>query len=102
VEQAVDAGLDLDERAVVGQVPDLALDDGARRVLLAHQLPRVDLGLLHAEADFLLVLVDLKDDDIDLLLGVTSSEGWLTRRVQDISEMWTRPSMPSSRRTNAP
>jgi hypothetical protein len=34
VEQAVDAGLDLDERAVVGEVADLALDDRAGGVLL--------------------------------------------------------------------
>jgi hypothetical protein len=34
VQQAVDARLDLDERAVVGEVADLALDDGAGRVLL--------------------------------------------------------------------
>ena len=66
VQQAVDAFLDLDERAVVGQVADLALDDRAGRVLLGHQRPGVDLGLLHAEADFLLVLVDLQDDDLDL------------------------------------
>jgi hypothetical protein len=33
VEEAVDAGLDLDERAVVGEVADGALDDRAVRVL---------------------------------------------------------------------
>jgi hypothetical protein len=67
VQQAVDARLDLDERAVVGEVADLALDDGARRVLLGDELPGVHLGLLHAEADLLLVLVDVEDDDFDLL-----------------------------------
>jgi hypothetical protein len=31
----------------------------------ADELPGVDLGLLHAERDFLLVLVDVEDDDVD-------------------------------------
>jgi hypothetical protein len=68
VEQAVDARLDLDERAVVGEVADLAFDHGARGVLLADELPGVDLDLLHAEADFLLVLVDLEHDDVHFLV----------------------------------
>jgi hypothetical protein len=71
-------------------------------VLLGDELPGVDLGLLHAEGDLLLVLVDVEDDDIDRSPMLTISEGWLTRRVQDISEMWTRPSMPSSSLTKAP
>ena len=32
----------------------------------------------------------------------TTSCGWLMRLLQDISEMWTKPSMPSSSLTNAP
>ena len=69
MQQAVDAFFDLDERAVVGDVADLALDHGARRVLLGHLLPGILLDLLHAEADLLLVLVDLEDLDLDLLAG---------------------------------
>ena len=68
MQQAVDAFFDLDERAVVGDVADLALDHRAGRVLLGHALPGVLLDLLHAEADFLLVLVDLQDLDLDLLV----------------------------------
>src|SRR6185312_9599646 len=60
VQKPVDAFFDLDERAVVGDVADLALDDRARRILLGHALPGVLLDLLHAERDFLLVLVDLQ------------------------------------------
>ena len=70
MQQAVDAFLDLDERAVVGEVADLALDDGVGRVLLGHARPGVGLDLLHAEADFLLVLVDVQDDDLDLVAEV--------------------------------
>ena len=59
---------DLDEARVVGDVADLALDHGARRVLLGHALPGVLLDLLHPEGDLLLVLVDLQDLHQHLLL----------------------------------
>ena len=75
MQQAVDAFLDLDEGAVVGQVADLAGDDRAGRVLLGDQGPGVGLGLLHAQADFLLVLVDLQDDDVDLVADVDHLAG---------------------------
>ena len=58
VQQAVDAFFDLDEGAVVGEVANLALDDAAGRVLVGDLVPRIRLGLLHAERDFLLLLVD--------------------------------------------
>ena len=70
VQQAVDAFFDLDERAVVGQVADRALDHRARRIALGHLVPRVRLGLLHAERDFLLVLVDVQHHDFDLVADV--------------------------------
>ena len=41
--------LDLDERAELGQVADLAGDLGADRVLLGQLVPRVALDLLQAE-----------------------------------------------------
>ena len=75
VQQAVDALLDLDERAVVGQVADRALDHRARRVLLGDLVPGVGLGLLHAEGDFLLLLVDAEDDDLDLVADVDQLAG---------------------------
>ena len=52
MQQAVDAFFDLDERAVVGDVADFALDDRAGRILLGHALPRILLDLLHAQARF--------------------------------------------------
>ena len=67
VQQAVDALFDLDERAVGGQVADRTLDDGSRGVLLLGEIPGVRLGLLHAERDLLLLLVDLEHDDLDLV-----------------------------------
>ena len=46
----------------------LPVDHRAGRILLGNALPGVFLDLLHAEADFLLVLVDLEDLDLDLLI----------------------------------
>ena len=51
VDQAVDALLDLDERAELGQVADLAGDRRADRVLLRQLVPRIALDLLEAERD---------------------------------------------------
>ena len=102
MQEAVDAFLDLDEGAVIGQVADRALDDAAQRVAIGHAVPGVLLGLLDAQRDFLLFLVDAQHDDFDLFVELTNSLGWLIRRVHDISLMWTRPSMPSLSLTKAP
>src|SRR5208282_5304586 len=75
VQQSVDPFLDLDEGTVVGEVADRALDHGAGRVLAGHLVPGVDLGLLHAQGDFLLVLVDAKDHDFDLVANVDQLAG---------------------------
>jgi hypothetical protein len=102
VEQAVDAGLDLDERAVVGEVADLALDDRAG----GYFSETSSQGL--TSVCFMPRLISCLFLSMSRTTTSTSSPdadhlgGWLTRRVQDISEMWTRPSMPSSSLTNAP
>ena len=70
VQQAVDAFFDLDERAVVGEVAHRAFDHRARRVAVGDLVPRVRLRLLHAERDFLLLLVDVEDHHFDLLVDV--------------------------------
>ena len=75
VQQAVDALLDLDEGPVVGEVADRALDHRARRVLAGDLVPRVGLGLLHAQGDFLLLLVDAQDDDLDLVADLHQLAG---------------------------
>ena len=66
---AVDVAVEADEQAELGGVLDFALDDRADRVLLGEDLPRIALGLLEAERDPALVLVNLEDDDLDLLAG---------------------------------
>ena len=51
VDEALDAFLELDERAVVGEGDDLAADAGADRVVGRQVVPRVGLELLHPERD---------------------------------------------------
>ena len=75
VDQAVDALLDADEHAELGDVLDGALKDGSFRVLLGHHVPGVGLDLLHAERDALLVGVDAEDNDLDLISGAHHLRG---------------------------
>jgi hypothetical protein len=102
VHEAVDALLDADEDAEVGDVPDLALDDRADGVLLLDEVP----GVL--SSCFMPRLMRLFSMSMPRTLAstmspmLTSLEGCLMRLFQVISEMWTRPSMPSSSSTNAP
>ena len=67
VDQALDAGLELDERAVVGQAHDLAGDADADRVALDDVAPRIGHELLVAERDALGARVVLEHDDVDLV-----------------------------------
>ena len=67
VDEALDARLELDERAVVGDRHDLAADLLARRVRLLGVVPRIFLGLLEAERDALGLGVVLEDLDGDLV-----------------------------------
>ena len=56
-----DAGLDFDERAVIGDVRDLAEQARARRIAARQADPRVFAELLQAERDAVLLLVELED-----------------------------------------
>src|SRR3989440_2755682 len=67
VQEAVHAGLELDERAEVGEPDDLAGDARAHRVALGDRRPRVGLDLLEPEGDPLVLLVDVEDLRLDLL-----------------------------------
>src|SRR2546425_841291 len=67
VNQAVDARLDLHERAERGQIAHLPLDPHADGILLRQRHPGVLLGLLHAERDLLFRLVDLQYHGFDRL-----------------------------------
>src|SRR5450432_1353381 len=64
VDQAFDARLQFDERAVVGDVGDAAGEARVERILRLDALPRIVQQLLHAERDTMGFVVDL--DDLDL------------------------------------
>src|SRR5262249_15582729 len=70
VDQALDARLELDDRAVVGDVGHAALEAGADRELGLDALPRIIEQLLHAERDAMGLVVDLDDLDLHLLADV--------------------------------
>ena len=65
MDQPVDAVLYLDESTEVGQVSDLALQPGARRILAFERFPRIRLELLQSEGDLLVLLVDVQDDGLN-------------------------------------
>ena len=67
VHQTLDALLQLDERAVVGDRDHLAAHARADRVLLLDVLPRIRLQLLQAERDALAVPVDVEHLDLQLV-----------------------------------
>src|SRR4051812_15162435 len=65
VDQAFDAWLQFDERAVVGDVGDAAGEARVERILRLDALPRIVQQLLHAERDTVGLVVDLDDLDLD-------------------------------------
>ena len=67
VDQTLDARLELDERAVVGDVGDPAGELGADRIFELDALPGIGLELLHAERDALGLAVEADHLDLDLL-----------------------------------
>ena len=67
VNHAVDAFLDFDERAEVGEVAHLAADPRTGRIFLRHVRPRVGFQLASAEGNLLLLTLDLKNQRVDLV-----------------------------------
>src|ERR1700691_900340 len=61
VDQALDARLQFDERAVVGDVGDAAGEARIERILRLDALPRIVQQLLHAERDTVGFVIDLDD-----------------------------------------
>jgi len=68
MDEALDALLDLDEGAVVGQRDDLADHLGADRVLVLDVFPRMRLELLVAKGDTFLLLVEVEHNHVDGLI----------------------------------
>src|SRR2546427_21193 len=87
VHQALDPGLELDERAVVGDRDDLALHTRADGVFRRHVLPRIGLQLLQAEADALALPVDVEHLDLDLLADVHQLGGMGDAAVAHVGDV---------------
>src|SRR3984893_14352441 len=87
MDEPLDAGLELDEGAVVGDVGDAALEAGADRELGLDALPRIGLQLLHAERDAVGLVVDLDDLDLDLLADVEHLGGMIDAPPRDVGDV---------------
>src|SRR4051812_43291304 len=89
VDQAFDARLELDERAVVGEADDLAREARADRVALDHVRPRIVVQLLVAEGDALGRRIVLEHDHVDFLVDGEQLRGMRDaspRHVRDVEE----------------
>src|SRR5213594_1261017 len=75
VNEPFDTGLELDERAVVGEAHDLAVRLGAGGVRLLDTLPRVRRLLLVAERDAARLAVEVEDDHLDLVTDLEDLRG---------------------------
>ena len=87
MDEALDAGLELDERAVVGDVGHPALHLLADLVALLDVRPRVFLQLLHAERDAVGLVVDLDDAHLDLLADRQHFAGMVDAPPGDVRHM---------------
>ncbi len=89
VHQALDAVLDLDERAVVGDVGDLAEHARVRRIAARNVLPRIGAELLKTQADARALAVELQDPHLDLVTDLDHLGGVLDalpRHVGDVQQ----------------
>src|SRR6266403_1268511 len=75
VDQSLDAPLDLDEGAVIGEADDLAADARVDRQALGDGRPRIGHDLLHAERDALALRVVLEDDHLHAIGDVDDLGG---------------------------
>src|SRR3989454_8257177 len=75
VEQPVHAGLELDERAEISEVPDAPQHARAGLVALLDRRPGIGLDLLHAERDPLGGAVDVEHDHLDVVADVDELRG---------------------------
>src|SRR3954470_13801625 len=67
VNQALDAGFDLDERTVVGEVGHLAEQAGAGRIAACNADPRIFAELFQAERNAVLFLIELEHFGFDFI-----------------------------------
>src|SRR5262249_28816505 len=86
-DQALDAGLELDEGAVVGDVGDATLEAGADRIFRLDALPRIVEQLLHAERDAVGLVVDFYNLDLHLLADIEHLGGMIDAPPGDVGDV---------------
>src|SRR5579863_2779421 len=89
VHQTFDPRLQLDERAVIRDRHDLAMDTRADRILRRDVLPRIALELLEPEADALALPIDVENLDLEFLADVHQLRGMRDpppRHVGDVQQ----------------
>ncbi len=82
-----DAGLELHEGAVVGDVGDAALESRAHGIFRLDALPGIILQLLHAERDAVGLVIDLDDLDLHLLADVEHLGGMVDPPPGDVGDV---------------
>ena len=87
VDQAFDARLELDERAIFGDVGHAAAEHAADRILGRGAFPRIALELLHAEADALRVAVDADDLHLHRVADVEHLGRVIDALVADVGDV---------------
>ncbi len=87
VDQALDAGFQLDEGAVFGYVGDSAMQLRADRIFGDDAIPRIAFQLLHAQADALGILVDADDLHLDRVTDVDDLVGVVDPLVAHVGDM---------------
>jgi len=87
VHQPLDAGLQFDKGAVVGDVGDAALELGAGRVFELDAFPRIGFELLHAERDALCLGVEADDLHLDALADMQGFRGMVDAPPGDVGDV---------------
>ena len=87
MDETLDAGGDLDERAVGGEVDDLALHARADRELVLDGVPRIGHCLLEAERNALALAVDVEHHDVELLADLDDLARVLDARPAHVGDV---------------
>ena len=87
MDEALDARLELDERAIFGDVGHPAAEHAADRILGRSAFPRIALELLHAERDALRLPVDADDLHLHRVADVEHLGRVIDALVADVGDV---------------
>src|SRR5215831_17346997 len=90
MDEAVDAVFNLDERAEIGEVANLALHYRSYRELLVQRFPWVSLELLESQADAPIRRIDVEHNCLHLIAHIDQLRGMLhalrPRHLADVNQ----------------